>query len=82
MLELRQGRMTGSYVIIQFERASKLEATGGARMGLGNDLHMIQENLIGTKGLQVGRDGLIRRGHHRRLIGEHRVVLKQGTSDG
>lgn len=51
MLELRQGRMTGSYVIIQFERASKLEATGGARMGLGNDLHMIQENLIGTKGL-------------------------------
>lgn len=60
MLELRQGRMTGSYVVIQFQSASKLKATRGTRMGLGDYLHVIHENLIGTNGWQVGRDGLIR----------------------
>lgn len=81
VIELGQCRMTRSYMVIQFQSASKLEATGGTRIGLGDDLHMIQENLIGTNGRQVGWDGLIRWGHHRRLTGEHGVVLKQGTSD-
>ena len=60
VLELRQGRMTGSYVVIQFQSASKLKATRGTRMGFGDYLHVIHENLIGTNGWQVGWDGLIR----------------------
>ena len=51
-------------------------------MGLDDYLHVIHEILVGTNGGQVGRDSVVRRGHHRRLIGEYRVVLKQGTTDG
>lgn len=67
--------MAGSYMVIQFQGTSKLKAARGTRMGFGDDLHVIQERLIGTDGLHVGWDGVIRRRHHRRLIGEHRVVL-------
>lgn len=50
-------------------------------MGL-DDLYVVQEVLIRAHGRQVVRNGVLeRRERRRRLIGEHGVTLKQGTTD-
>lgn len=77
----RHRHVARSHVVIQLQGATKFEAADWTRMGLDHYLHVIQKVLIGTHGRQVGWDCLERRRHHRRLIGEHRAVLKQGTTD-
>lgn len=45
--------VTRSHVIVELESASKLEAARGTRIGLGEDLHLIEQGLVGAHGLKM-----------------------------
>lgn len=53
VFEFRTRGVTRSHVVVELKGASELKPARGARIGLGKDLHLIEQRLVRTHGLKM-----------------------------